>query len=817
MKYLLPLLLLALLAHAQIHEPDLVFYGKIINPSSGQPHQLSSGNLAWTIGDLPLTTELRSIGSGQYSYSLQIPAQALSLGVDSTPGALPLTLTQIIYEHSSITVDGHNASVTTPGAETLAVSQQSRGYTYRVDLEVSFPLPDTDGDGLPDWWEDANGLDKQLTDADSDSDGDGATALAEFRNGSDPNLSNSAPVLASDILTVYPEGTSAVLLRSQDSDSVPEQITYTITSGPAGLSATSFTQADADAGRVTYTHDGSNAALTLELTLGDEDPDHSSSGSVSLQLVVPGQSTAPTAHAAALTASGAIGAADASHIAGDGDTAFAITGTSGNDALSGGAGDDSIYDGPGNDSLSGGSGADTFHAGGGQDAIADFASGDILDLSLLITATSGVLTDYATASGDTITIGPHSITLDGLNFYPGRLTDLWAEGAIHVDGLTPPVRVAISAPDASASETGPDAGAFTISRTGDTSAPLTVNLLVTGNATNGVDFPYIVPSVTIPAGADSASISVTPYVDGTVEATEYLTLVLQPGDYQISTSATAQIAIADLTEQISLATDRPIVFQDGQPAIVTISRIGITNRQTTVVLELGGDAINGSDYSFVSPVVTLIPGQTSATIAISANPAANLASTKSVTLALQGGDSLSITLAADADALLDPNAPDSDPDHDGLTNADELALGSNPSLPTLQLSEGWNLISTPRIPAPGTTLSDQLGTVSEIVWGWDGERYTPVRPHEALLPTKGYFVYAQADGQIDLPDTPEGNGSVNLPTGWSLSGVIRGGAISAGSPVTVYNGKSEPVSSAAVEPMNGYWIFSAREQVALLP
>ena len=816
MKYLLPLLLLALLAHAQIHEPDLVFYGKIINPSSGQPHQLTSGDLAWTIGDLHLSTELRSIADGQYSYSLTVPAQALSLGVDATPGALPLTLTQIIYEHSSITVDGHNASVTTPGAETLAVSQQSRGYTFRVDLEVSFPLPDTDGDGLPDWWEDANGLDKQLADSASDADGDGANALSEFRNGSDPNLSNSAPVLASDILTVFPQGTSALLVRTQDSDSVPEQITYTITSGPAGLSHTSFTQADADAGRVTYTHDGSNAALTLEITLGDEDPEHSSTGSVTLQLVVPEQSTAPTRHAAALTAAGAIGAADASHIAADSDTPFAITGTSGNDSLSGGSGNDSIYDGPGNDQLAGGDGADTFHAGGGDDSIADFAGGDVLDLSYLITATSGTLADYASATGNTITIGAHSITLDGVNFYDGRLTELWAAGAIHVDGLTPPVQVAISATDAEAGETGPDSGAFSVSRTGDTAAPLTVNLFVTGNAANGVDFPYILPSVTIPAGANSATLSVTPYVDGNAEPTEYLTLVIQPGDYQISTSATAQVAIADLTEKISISADRDTVFQAGAPAVLIISRTGITNRQTDVILQLSGDAINGTDYDFVNPLVPLLPGQTTATVAISANPAANLASPKTVTITHDDNE-VSITLAADADALVDPNAPDSDPDHDGLTNAEELALGSDPRLPTLQLTAGWNLISTPRIPAPNTTLADQLGTLSDIVWGWDGERYTPVRPHEALVPTKGYFVYAQADGRIDLPDTPEGNGSVSLSSGWSLSGTIRGGAISAGSPVTVYNGKSEPVSSAAVEPMNGYWIFSARDQVALLP
>ncbi|MGD9782607.1 MAG: LamG-like jellyroll fold domain-containing protein, partial [Kiritimatiellia bacterium] len=47
-------------------------------------------------------------------------------------------------------------------------------------------LPDTDGDGLPDGWEVANGTDPLLADAASDPDGDGLTNLQEMGTGTDP-------------------------------------------------------------------------------------------------------------------------------------------------------------------------------------------------------------------------------------------------------------------------------------------------------------------------------------------------------------------------------------------------------------------------------------------------------------------------------------------------------------------------------------------------------------------------------------------------------------------------------------------------------
>ncbi len=81
-------------------------------------------------------------------------------------------------------------------------------YLKLVDVDVTYPDYtthkdwDSDADGLPDWWEDLNGLDSSSSvgddGADGDKDGDGMSNMDEFRAGTDPDDSD-------DYLTVVIE------------------------------------------------------------------------------------------------------------------------------------------------------------------------------------------------------------------------------------------------------------------------------------------------------------------------------------------------------------------------------------------------------------------------------------------------------------------------------------------------------------------------------------------------------------------------------------------------------------------------------------
>ena len=61
---------------------------------------------------------------------------------------------------------------------------------------------------------------------------------------------------------------------------------------------------------------------------------------------------------------------------------------------------------------------------------------------------------------------------------------------------------------------------FTISRTGSTDLPLTVNYDVSGTATSGSDFTALSGSVTILAGNASATVEITPVDDSASESLE---------------------------------------------------------------------------------------------------------------------------------------------------------------------------------------------------------------------------------------------------------------------------------------------------------
>lgn len=64
---------------------------------------------------------------------------------------------------------------------------------------------DSDGDQIPDYWEELHGLDPALDDAGLDRDNDGLTNIEEFENGTDPEKKDSDGDGFSDYYAVYPD------------------------------------------------------------------------------------------------------------------------------------------------------------------------------------------------------------------------------------------------------------------------------------------------------------------------------------------------------------------------------------------------------------------------------------------------------------------------------------------------------------------------------------------------------------------------------------------------------------------------------------
>jgi parallel beta-helix repeat protein len=183
--------------------------------------------------------------------------------------------------------------------------------------------------------------------------------------------------------------------------------------------------------------------------------------------------------------------------------------------------------------------------------------------------------------------------------------------------------VSVVATDASASETGRDPGTFTISRTGNTSGPLTVRCTVGGTATSGSDYAPLPGNIVIPAGNSSAVITVSPVNDSLVEGSEtvVLTLAADPA-YAIGSPNSATVTIADDDQAPTLptvsvaATDASASETGPNPGTFTISRTGSTSSALTVRYAVGGSASNGEDYTTLSGSVVIAAGQATATVTV---------------------------------------------------------------------------------------------------------------------------------------------------------------------------------------------------------
>jgi hypothetical protein len=297
-RFLALAVLLTGVTQAQVPELETIFYGRIVNRTTAQEYQLTSGTLKVTVtgegfAPLELTAPIRAHANGKYSYVLKVPHQAKSLDLTVEPGKLPLFVSESGLENTSMEVDGHAARPFGNGATAFVVSQAKRGGLHRLDLEVSNALEDTDGDGIPDWWEDLYGLDKQDRSDAAQRWGDNRYTYREaFRLGLNPLTDDRVPELLTAELMVMAKGATGLLLRTVASASTPSQVGYRLLELPSGgeillrnarpdpkrphqelkVGAT-FTQADVDAGRVEFVHqDAAVASTRFKVALTNNNP-----------------------------------------------------------------------------------------------------------------------------------------------------------------------------------------------------------------------------------------------------------------------------------------------------------------------------------------------------------------------------------------------------------------------------------------------------------------------------------------------------------------------------------------------------------------
>ncbi len=269
------------------------------------------------------------------------------------------------------------------------------------------------------------------------------------------------------------------------------------------------------------------------------------------------------------------------------------------------------------------------------------------------TATSG--TDYTALTGTvsipvgaastTITVTPiDDTTLESdetvvvsLAAGSGYTVDFPSSATVTIEDNDAP-SVTIAATDDSAGEPS-STGTFTVTRTGSTTASLAVTYTTSGTATSGSDYTALSGAVTIAAGESTATITVTPLDDTTVDPAETVIATLAAGTgYTVGTPGSATVTIADDDGQtVTIAATDPTAGEPSDSGTFTVTRTGSTVSALTVFYTPSGTAINGTDYTALSGIVTIPSSATTATITISVIDDMVVDPAETVTLTLSDG------------------------------------------------------------------------------------------------------------------------------------------------------------------------------------
>ena len=293
--------------------------------------------------------------------------------------------------------------------------------------------------------------------------------------------------------------------------------------------------------------------------------------------------------------------------------------------------------------------------------------------------------------------------------------------------------VAVSVADGVVSESGPDAGVFTITRTGSTAAPLKVYYGLSGSAFHGTDFAALAGEVIIPAGSASAPVVILPYDDDVAEGNETVTLALTAfgNAYSLSQTFQATLTITDNADVPLVNVRSAAVGTEGGTNTTFIVRaIGNSAGTVTVNYSVSGTATAGVDYTPLSGSVSVsTDGANEATIIVPIINDTDLEPTKTVVVTLTPSANYKVYNDGVAEAVIQDN-----------DNADRVMVSTHNHTPTEAGAVG------------GTFYFSRIGTTGAL----------DVNYAISGTATNGVD-YATLSGVVTIPDTTLGVNLVMTP------------------------------------------------------